>query len=275
MKFFNKYSLDNHNIEFKVWVERKINKFKQDYKEKSVKPINTSLKTISIVGCGHSGTSLIIGKLSRHADIYAIGNETGWFFPVVNLQETKQKINEELIKAEVNRKTVLVEKTPKHIHSYYRIKKILPKNYFICICRNPLDNIASLYRRFNNINNAIDRWNIDNNAYIKYHRRKRCLMLKYENLTFNPKKEFISICDFIDIEYNKNILKSGNTAYDESKLEGNMLVRKNQVSKEIKPKINTWQDVFTIQEAKFILEKTKIISSKLGYVYNKNLKLDH
>ncbi len=274
MKFYNKYSLDKHNIGFKAWLERKIHDGKRALNRRRIKPINTSLKTASIVGCGHSGTSLIIGKLSRHPKIYAIGHETGWFFPTKDMKVTKQKLNEELNKAKKNGKAILLEKTPKHIHSYYRIKKILPQNHFICISRNPLDNIASLYRRFNNMENAIDRWSVDNYAYLKYSKRNRCLLLKYESLTFNPKNEFTSICDFIGLDYDQNMLKSGDTAYNKSELDGNMLVRKNQVSKLIKPKVNTWSDVFTNEEAKFILDKTQKLSSKLGYFYNKDLKLD-
>ena len=57
------------------------------------KPINTINNPIFIVGCGHSGTSLLKKLLGNHSNIYDIKEESGIFFHPLGLdKETRAKI---------------------------------------------------------------------------------------------------------------------------------------------------------------------------------------
>jgi len=115
---------------------------------------------IFIVGCGHSGTTLLAARLGNHDQIHVIPKETGWFLPKRSLRAGKKKMNLEFSRAKEDGKKILLEKTPKHIHCIHRILKVYPCAKIIIVHRNCYDNIASLKKRFN-FELALNRWLID------------------------------------------------------------------------------------------------------------------
>ncbi len=275
MKFKNKYSLKSQYMGVGTLLTKKKAEFPLRIREAFIKPIDLNIRTVSIVGCGHSGTTLMAGKLSRLSSTFVIGHETGCFFPVHSLMFAKEIFKKFSCEAIESGAVVLIEKTPKHVHSFRRIKKVLPENLFICVVRNPLDTVASLFKRMLNLDDAINRWIIDNTELLKYRKRGNSIIIKYETLTLNPEIEFSKLCSFLQLEYSDTILLEGKTCFDEDKtLTGNMIKRRNQVNRPIVPRINSWKGILSQKEAKYVMEKTISLLEAFEYKYNENLELE-
>src|SRR5699024_6244273 len=115
--------------------------------------------------------------------------------------------------ASVEKKDIIVEKTPKHIHSIKRIKKLLPNSSIIVVVRNPLDTIASLYQRFSDLGVAVNRWVVDNSAALKWNQKDGVLLIKYEDLTAHPAKCLEYVASFGGMDWDSEILQSGQSGY--------------------------------------------------------------
>lgn len=229
-----------------------------------INPIQTNFTTCFIGGCGHSGTTLTAAKIGNHPAVYLIPRETHNFEPSNGLHCSKLVTLEWLNTTEFLDKSVLIEKTPKHIHSIKRIKKILPKSKFILTLRNPLDNCASLLNRFKNIGYATERWLIDNKELLKI-KDKNSFFVKYEDITSRPLHEFKKICSFLDIPWNEEILINRKTVYDKIVQNGNMEIRRSQVNNIIEQNFGKWANILSKNQEKFVIEKTQSLANKLGY----------
>lgn len=131
--------------------------------------------------------------------------------------------------------------------------------------RNPLDNCASLYKRFNSLDYAIDRWIIDNKEVLAYTSSKNLMHLKYELLTEQPSEKFKKIALFIGVSWNDDILFKRETIYDKITQEGNMALRQKQVNQPIRKNTGKWKDIISRKQAYQVLEKTRNMAAKLGY----------
>jgi len=257
-----------HNVPIDKYINLKINSFASNVFSPFVKPIKKNIGSVFVIGCGHSGTTLVNARIGQHSSVYAIGRESTIFAQPSSLRCSKAIYNEWIYNALSLKKSIVMEKTPKHIHSIQRIKKILPNAKFIIVIRNPLDNCASLYKRFGDLKFAVERWLIDNKEIPKYANDLSVKIIKYENLTNNPYEVFNEICHFLNIEWEDKILSASETIYDKSLLEGNMSLRREQVKKPIKPNINSWEKVFTQEEAEFVKKQTLKLAIKIGYKDN-------
>lgn len=231
-----------------------------------IKPIKSDKSFLFICGCGHSGTSLLASRLGQHPDALLIGRETHCFDPVKGFLLTSALLKEWEFFADYEKKKLIIEKTPKHIQSINRINNLVPHGKFICIVRNPLDTIASLYKRFGDLNLAINRWIIDNKKVIKYRKNENLIVIYYENLTKNPELSFRSALQFLSMQYSNKVMESGRSGY-KNLLEkgGNMAIRAEQTARDIYPNDGKWRKVLSKDEACLVVSKTKVIAEKLGY----------
>lgn len=236
---------------------------------KLIGPLRSTVKTCFVVGCGHSGTTLVSAKLGNHSKVYSIGRETGIFGykNSISIMRIRCRFKDWFKDVEAMQKTFLLEKTPKHILHIERIKMTLPDSKFIVTLRNPLDNVASLYKRYGDLDLAVNRWNKDNLEVIKFFEDKNVLVIRYEDITTNPSSEFRKICDFIGVEWEEDILKEGHTVYDNESLEGNMLIRQAQVKQKIYSNVGKWKDILTEKQEKFVRNQTQALEEKLFSLY--------
>ncbi len=156
------------------------------------------MKKIFIVGCGHSGTSLMIRILDAHSDTYAIPFETGIFL----------NNNEDIIKNEIDKfeeiakkkgATCLVEKTPKHTHKIQSICKLYPEVKIIAMIRDSRDVACSLKARGFTFEEGLERWIEDNNALLLEKERRNLLFIKLEEFIINQDAVIKKILDFADL----------------------------------------------------------------------------
>lgn len=230
-----------------------------------VSALTTDKKFIFICGCGHTGTTLASGRLGNHSNVHLIARETGVFLPHVGAMCAKRVAMEWDYFASINRKDFIVEKTPKHVHAISRIVKVLPEAKIILMTRNPLDCIASLYKRFGSFQVGTSRWIVDTKATIKALKYPNTMLVKYEDLTNDPKNNFERITEFCGLDWQDTILDSGSTGYDSIVQKENMIIRAAQISAEIHNNTGGWESVLTDKEYRQVVSVTSRLAKKLNY----------
>ena len=154
---------------------------------------------IFIVGCGHSGTSLLLVILSHHSKIFGVPNEsriarkcswrfraTMWFFDCWAIAQGKQR---------------WVEKTPKHILHIGRILKFKPNARILLIIRDGRDVACSLQRRLGCLESGMRKWVERNMEGKKYWNHPNVHVLKYESLILDFEKTMREVLAFVGEEY--------------------------------------------------------------------------
>lgn len=230
------------------------------------KPVANEVEFFFVVGCGHSGTTLMAAKLGNNSEVLGLGRETGVMLPgKYSLFGMSAVAKEWEYFAETLGCRFVLEKTPKHIYSYDAVQKVVPNNKFVVMVRNPLDNIASLYKRFNDIDYAVRRWVIDNSEALRIGGHENVTLVRYEELTRNPVEILRSVTEFLGIEYTDEMLEGGGSIYDNVRQTENMKLRQEQVAQPVRPNDGGWKKVFTHEEARKILDQLGMLPGSLGY----------
>ncbi|TGQ17329.1 MULTISPECIES: sulfotransferase [unclassified Mesorhizobium] len=162
------------------------------------------MRTGFICGCGHSGTTLIATILASHPDVYLPFDETNIFFkwtPLAMFRYWKLKLA-----ANGAGKSLLLEKTPRHIRRVARIRTLVPGARFIMPVRDGRDVVASLTRRLGDPKEALDRWITDNGLVLAERGEPDVLIYRYEDLVEEPAKVVERICTFLDLAYSPDLL---------------------------------------------------------------------
>lgn len=254
-----------HHVPFGKFLELKLKQYLHNLTSIGVGPVKTQIQPIFIVGAGHSGTTLIASKLGNSDACLLIGKESGAFLPEVGKHTSKKVIQEWLYFAQRANKQYLVEKTPKHVHVIKRIQSIVPHAKIIISIRNPLDNIASLYSRFGNLDFCIERWLMDNKPVLQYQDKQDTCLVKYEDLTYHPQHTFESICQLTGMPFDPCMLKQQQVNYDAVSASDNMQQRAWQVSKPIHPNTGKWRYHIDQSQGQKVVNHCKSLAQKLGY----------
>lgn len=262
---WNKYQPEHYikNSEAPAWYARVAFSKASDW---MVRPVKTELDMCFVVGCGHSGTTLLASKLGQHPSILTIGRETGLFFPNRPLLWTKGACIEWLYFAKADDKAVVVEKTPKHVHCLGRIRKLLPESKLILMSRGPLDCIASLYARFGDLSVCMDRWVVDNGELLRWLDQPGVIHVTFEDLVAEPKSVFMRIVDFLDLEWDGDVLAERRSVYDTTLVKGHMVKRAAQVSSGIQRVRKKWPTILSSEQAGMVRRETEGLRKRLGHV---------
>lgn len=114
-------------------------------------------KFVFIVGCGHSGTSLLLRLLAEHPQVYAITRESALFY-----QPSDSLILQGLLgweqAARAAGKSVILEKTPDHLFCVHKLNQFVPRACVLCMMRDGRDVVASLVSRGWDYEKAIHYW---------------------------------------------------------------------------------------------------------------------
>lgn len=161
---------------------------------------------IFIIGCGHSGTSIMLNILGSHPYIYPITYESYALMKTPGeIKTTFDEWDNESLKHQKKR---WVEKTPIHILYLQKAFAYRPNCKFILMIRDGRDVVCSLRQRsaYSNLMSAIDRWIYDNLAGFPYWSNTQVQLVRYEELVTNPEKTLQAIFDFIEEPYTDKIL---------------------------------------------------------------------
>jgi len=143
---------------------------------------------IFIVGCGHSGTSIMLAMLDTHSKLYAVPYESRIF---VNLAD-KADIQYQMLlwdkEAQRQLKERWVEKSPYHIHYLDKILEIAPKAKIIVMLRDGRDVACSIKARTGSLNHGLKQWLTTCGILSTCFNDSRVKVVKLENLTCDPEK---------------------------------------------------------------------------------------
>tara|TARA_B100001971_G_C18231294_1_gene564094 strand:+ start:287 stop:1009 length:723 start_codon:yes stop_codon:yes gene_type:complete len=161
---------------------------------------------IFICGCGHTGTSILTRIIGEHSKIYTPPYESNALL-TYNSLEKSWKILKELESLAIDSGcSVVLEKTARHIWHVDYIRRVVPNSKFILVTRDGRDVIGSLYKRHQDIDAAITRYRDDSMQTIRQLSCPDAIVLRYEDLIADPKKEITRILDFIGYKWEDAML---------------------------------------------------------------------
>ncbi|MCP4469130.1 MAG: sulfotransferase [Gammaproteobacteria bacterium] len=159
---------------------------------------------IFIVGCGHSGTSVLLRLLGAHSNIYGVPYESHVF--------THPKIKQQLVSKIWNRNTVAqrkhrwVEKTPAHVRMINKIFASYPEARVLFVVRDGRDVAVSIRKRLGNFEKGILRWVDDNCDGLNWMDDPRVLKVRYEDLVKQYDESMRHICQFIGEAFEEGLV---------------------------------------------------------------------
>lgn len=157
-----------------------------------------------IVGCGHSGTSLLLSILGAHPRIFAVPGESGIAL-AGNRAAFLRTTREFTLQALRAGKARWAEKTPSHIHHMREILEWLPRARIVLIMRDGRDVAYSIKRRTGDLDKGIERWIEDNQAGLRWIGHPRVYALKYEELITDFKPTVEGLLSFIGETYHPQV----------------------------------------------------------------------
>lgn len=230
-------------------------------------PMASPVKTAFVVGCGHSGTTLLASRIARSPEIYLHPEETGLFQPAFGDHFSRKMLSILLSAAEQSGASYLLEKTPKHVQCVGTIERYFPEAKILAISRNPLDNCASLFKRFGDLDLCIERWNMDNRALAALVEVNKALHVRYENLVSSPGEELARIFEYLELPWDAAFLDGGESAYERSgPKNANQKIRFAQIGKEIAVNVGTYVNVLSEVQVAEVRWRTKPIAERIGYI---------
>jgi len=161
---------------------------------------------IFIVGCGHSGTSIMLAMLDSHSQLYGIPYESRIF---VNSKSKTDTLYQMLLwsqEAKINEKKRWVEKTPYHIYYLHEIFSIAPKAKVIAMLRDGRDVACSIKARTGNLDHGIQNWLKSCEVLLNYSDNSRVFVVKLEDLVANPENELRKVTSFLGEKYESEML---------------------------------------------------------------------
>jgi hypothetical protein len=163
-------------------------------------------KFLFIVGCGHSGTTILLRILSEHPAIHGIPKESSLFY-----KESDSLILQGLLewdaKARLHGKSVILEKTPDHLFSINKINEFVPRSHIVCVVRDGRDVVASLLARGWEYERAMVYW-LSHMQYLEEAKAKcaNLTIIKLEDLVARPSILIAEILGVFGLENSPGIV---------------------------------------------------------------------
>ena len=165
---------------------------------------------IFIVGCGHSGTSILLAILGAHSRICAVPYESYLACDLATMKprprdEAKAMIRgfDALVVSE--KKARWVEKTPIHVRFIAELFALCPECKILLIIRDGRDVACSLQDRNGDLQEGIDRWVLDNTAGEEFWNNPNVHVLKYENLVEDYQGTMLAVMQFLGEKFEKQM----------------------------------------------------------------------
>lgn len=170
-----------------------------------------------------------------------------------------------------------VEKTPLNLYYIDLYEKINPKIKIIHMVREPISNIASLidaslnnsnYFKQDNVVKAVKRYKSDFFEHQKHINKQNHFFISYNNLVNNPRKVLIELCEFLNIEFEEDMIYNFSNSATSIIHKDEVWKSKNTESKLVKSK--KWKDVLHENDIKYIENKLSNINIERLFIKNLN-----
>jgi hypothetical protein len=157
-----------------------------------------------IVGCGHSGTSIVLRIIGSHPKIYSVKRKSRMALSgKKKFENQKRKFD---IKAVSEGYKRWIEKTPRQIRVIDEILKWSPESKIILIVRDGRDVVCSMRDRYGYIKTGIERWVRDNRQGEKYWKENNLLVVKYESSVSETEKVAQKTAPFIGVNFSREMV---------------------------------------------------------------------
>jgi hypothetical protein len=168
---------------------------------------------IFVVGCGHSGTSVLLRLLGAHSKIYGVPYESKVFrYPDLKQCLTAKIWNRNAIAQGKHR---WVEKSPVHVRMIDKIFTMYPEARVVFIVCDGRDVAVSLRKRYGDFETGLRRWIDDNRHGLNWSDDPRVTTVRYEDLVKNYEETMPRICEFIGEAFEEGLINYHKSpAYD-------------------------------------------------------------
>lgn len=157
---------------------------------------------IFVVGCSHSGTSLMLAVLGAHSKIYAIKYETRFMLYKRIDPANLLDFMTETVDAGKER---WAEKTAEHIYQVDRILRTFPSVKVIGMLRDGRDVAASIYARTGDLIGAIEEWVETCGILEKWRGHPDFMVVRYEDIIADFEITMRQVFEFLDEEYEDDV----------------------------------------------------------------------
>jgi hypothetical protein len=159
-------------------------------------------KMIFVVGGKHSGTTLTATILGANSKCWMVPMESGAY----SKKHIKQLRKPFVDKVSSIDSEFVVEKTPDHVFEVDKIQEDWPQSPIFVVTRNPLDRVASTYRRHGNFNQSIYECSQDLSGCISAMRYENTHLVQYESIVKNFNKTVKEMCDFAGLMFEDSMI---------------------------------------------------------------------
>jgi hypothetical protein len=230
---------------------------------------------IFILGCGHSGTSLLVRVLGAHSRIAAIPFESNFALKwPASCRESQQFFAHAEKYTRAMGKARWLEKTPRHIYRIAEILRYFPEAKIVLMIRDGRDVACSIRDRYGSLEAGIHRWVEDNEAGRKFWTHPNVRVVRYEELVADFEKTVREIVAFVGEEFEEGMLRFHETAqyFFASRIEkprdifgeNHELYRNWQINQPLFDGRGKWRQM-TEEEKRLVKAKAYGMLAELGY----------
>jgi protein O-GlcNAc transferase len=149
------------------------------------------------------------------------------------------------------------------------MRKAFPGARIVVVIRDPRDVAASIKERLGSLDEAIHRWNRDNDLVRHEVERHRAdlIVVSYEQLIAAPEKTLMTISAHIGIEYHHGMLdfyKDDRTWFGANNPHGRL--RNWQIHQPLTDRRGRWATILSEAEARCVEDKCRELMSFFGYL---------
>ena len=235
--------------------------------------LNSLQKPVFIVGCGHSGTSILLRIIASHSKFHAIEDESRLFYKS-NRQITKTLKHWSQLLNDNNKKRV-IEKTPEHIFCIENIIKKIHDVKIICMVRDGRD-VACSHKQRTSFESGLDNWIRSTMAIEPYLNHPNIMIVKLEDFVSNPTEIIKEILGFLGESFEEDMLDYHKypAYYYDSRIEkplkaedGNnhRALRNWQINQPLFKTTTRWKVELSENEKKLFKQKAQVYLSFWGY----------
>ena len=250
-----------------------------DFLANFLKGVRVNAPPIFIVGCGHSGTSVLLNILDMHPHIHAVPFESrvflksSWKIRLAKLFWDKNTI--------ASGKQRWAEKTPNHVHAIGRILATYPEARVLLIIRDGRDVAVSLRKRTGDFAGGVARWVDDNRAGEAFWNHPQVFRLTYEEMVSRFDDIIPRVCEFLGEPYDAamrnfhlrrlNLFRSGQATPPPSEAGDHHNQHRNwQINQQLFNGSGRWQGEMSAEEKKLFKDKAGQMLIEYGYASDMN-----